>query len=123
MARSRATTAHSPARGRAPRRVPSCGASALRLRVKSSMLESIELRGRCRSSTTEMPTALSSTTDSRYHTSAALRLGDDRTDVVGTERPVVAARPVLLLPDRDRLLERVDAEAGRLERLPAMRRR
>ena len=34
-----------------------------------------------------------------------------------------AVGPVLALPDRHRLLERVDAEAGRLERLGAVRRR
>src|SRR5512145_656128 len=38
-------------------------------------------------------------------------------DVMGLEAPALAAGPGLALPDGHRRLERVDAEAGRLERL------
>ena len=47
----------------------------------------------------------------------------DRAHGVGAGAPVGAALPVLLLPDRDRLLQRVDAEARGLEGLGAVRRR
>ena len=47
----------------------------------------------------------------------------DRADGAGAGAPVGAALPVLALPDRDRLLQRVDAVPRRLERLGAVRRR
>ena len=44
----------------------------------------------------------------------------DDADRVRAGRPVGAALPVLTLPDRDGLLERVNAEPGGFERVGAM---
>ena len=58
-----------------------------------------------------------------YSLRPAAGLDATGTDVVRALAPVGAARPVLALPDRHRLLERVDAEAGGLEGLGPVRRR
>ena len=80
----------------------------------------------CATARSVMPTMLPTTAIRRNATQrsdadAAGRVG--RTDRVLLDRPVGAARPVLLLPDRHRFLQRVDRELGGVERDAAVRRR
>src|SRR4051812_6798323 len=74
---------------------------------------------RWRSSTIVTPTTISPRASARNSTSASV-LGHEPADLGGAGPPVVTARVVLLLPDRDRLLEGVDAVPGRVERRGAV---
>ena len=98
------------------------GASARSPRSNSAMLCSIVVGRRLRNSTIAMPMALAAMANKRKATGAPTT-GLDPTDGMLFDRPVGSARPVLLLPDRHGLLQRVDAEPRRLERLGAVRRR
>src|SRR5689334_17580241 len=74
---------------------------------------------RWRSSTIVTPTTINPRASARNSISAPV-LRDDATDLRGSGPPVVTTRVVLLFPDRDRLLERVDAVPGGLERRVAV---
>src|SRR3954466_10329664 len=69
---------------------------------------------RWRSNTIVTPTTINPSASARNSTSAPV-LGDESADLGRAGPPVVATRVVLLLPDRDRLLEGVDAVSGRVE--------
>src|SRR3954463_8827601 len=95
------------------------------------MPESNPVGRRLRRTTISTPTAMSTTARNRNSTTRVLLVGsgpgpgrlDHGTDGLLGRGPVRTVGPVLPLPDRCALLERVDAPPGRLEGVGPVRRR